>query len=195
MATSKTVVVLGGPNGAGKTTNAAVLLPDLIAAAAFVNADVIESEITTADSGSQAFAAGCLMLEEIRRLREAGASFAFETTLASRTFAPLLRELQGEEYRIYLLYFWLKDAETAIARVANRVSLGGHHVPADIVRRRYERGVRNFFTLYRPIADTWRVYDNSGGDPLPVAQRLGATPEEIFLAETWQAMRQKAERT
>jgi predicted ABC-type ATPase len=184
--------VLAEPNGAGKSTNAAILLPDLIAASAFVNADVIEREITTPDAGSQAFAAGRLMLEEIHRLREIGASFAFETTLASRTFAPPLHDLKAEGYRIYLLYFWLNDPDLCIERVANRVRLGGHHVPADIIRRRYERGLRNFFDLYRPIVDTWHVCDNSGGSPVLVAERLAGSPDSIVLPDIWQVMQQKA---
>jgi len=194
MSEPKTVVVLAGPNGAGKSTNAAILMPDLIAASAFVNADVIEREITTPDSGSQAIAAGRLMLEEIRRFRAIGASFAFETTLASRTFVPLLRELKTDGYRIYLLYFWLNSADLCIDRVANRVRLGGHHVPADVIRRRYDRGLRNFFELYRPIVDTWHVYDNSGDHPVLVAERLADSSDDIVLPDVWRDMRQKAGR-
>jgi predicted ABC-type ATPase len=123
MADPKVVVVLGGPNGAGKTTSAGSVLADL-GIMEFVNADVIEREITTAESGSQAFAAGRMMLDRIDELRRRGASFAFETTLASRTFAPLLRQLADEGYQVHVIYVWLRDAETSIHRVARRVALG-----------------------------------------------------------------------
>jgi predicted ABC-type ATPase len=191
MTEPKTVVVLAGPNGAGKTTSAGSVLADL-RVTEFVNADIIEREITTPDSGSQAFTAGRLMLSRIDELVGRGESFAFETTLASRTFAPLLRDLMANGYVSHLVYVWLRDAETAIDRVANRVRLGGHHVPSDVIRRRYQRGLRNFFTLYRPLVDSWRVYDNSGDVPILVAERLVAQEERVFAAGTWDMMQRKA---
>ena len=88
--------------------------------------------------------------------------FAFETTLASGTLAPWLRQLQGEGYLVHLVYLWLPATEMAIERVARRVEAGGHHIPGNVVSRRYERGRTNFFELYAPLADTWRVFDTSG---------------------------------
>ena len=190
MADPKVVVVLGGPNGAGKTTSAGAILADL-GITEFVNADVIERDITTAESGPQAFTAGRLMLARIDELKARGESFAFETTLASRTFAALLRQLAADGYEIHLICVWLREPEMSIRRVAGRVSLGGHDVPADVIRRRYERGLANFFTLYRPLAHTWRVYDNSGPAPVLVAERLGDGPELVAQAEIWRLMREK----
>ena len=83
--------------------------------------------------------------------------FAFETTLASRTFAPWIAELRSSGYAFTLLCVWLHNPELSVARVAARVSAGGHHVPSDVVRRRYYGGLRNFFSLYQPLADLWRV--------------------------------------
>ncbi|MGD9891642.1 MAG: zeta toxin family protein [Dehalococcoidia bacterium] len=157
----KTVVVLAGPNGAGKTTTAGGLLLDL-GVTEFVNADIIEREITTPEDGPQQFAAGRLMLSRIDELALRGESFAFETTLASRTFVPMLRGLMANSYESHLVYVWLRSPDMAIDRVAARVTLGGHHVPSDVIRRRYQRGLKNFFTLYQPLVDSWRVYDNSG---------------------------------
>jgi predicted ABC-type ATPase len=191
MTAPKTVVVLAGPNGAGKTTSAGGLLSDL-GVTEFVNADIIEREITTPESGSQAFTAGRLMLSRIEELVLRGESFAFETTLASRTFVPLLRDLMANGYESHLVYVWLKDADTSIDRVAARVKLGGHHVPADVIRRRYQRGLRNFFGLYRPLVDSWRVYDNSERYPVLVAERLVGEEERILIAETWQTMQRRA---
>jgi predicted ABC-type ATPase len=191
MAERKTVLILAGPNGTGKTTSAGGLLADL-GITEFVNADIIEREITTEDSGSQMFAAGRLMLERIDELVLRGASFAFETTLASRTFVPLLRDLAANGYETHLIFVWLSDAETAIDRVAKRVSLGGHDIPPDVIRRRYERGVRNFFALYRPVVASWRVYDNSGEYPVLVAERLVGADERVFAPSVWQAMERRA---
>lgn len=138
------------------------------------------------------FAAGRLMLERIDRLVANGESFAFETTLASRTFVPLLRDLAANGYEVHLVFVWLRDVETAIDRVAKRVSLGGHNIPPDVIRRRYERGVRNFFSLYQPAVHSWRVYDNSGSHPVLVAERLVGEAERVYIPSTWQAMERRA---
>jgi predicted ABC-type ATPase len=187
----KTVVVLAGPNGAGKTTSAGGLLSDL-GVSEFVNADIIEREITTIESGTQQFMAGRLMLARIDELALRGESFAFETTLASRTFAPLIRDLMANGDESHLVYVWLSSPEAAIDRVAARVRLGGHHVPSDVIQRRYQRGLRNFFTLYQPLVDSWRVYDNSGRQPVLVAQRLVGEAEQIVVTNTWRMMQRRA---
>ena len=194
MVDEKRVVVLAGPNGAGKTTSSRVLLPEFLGDAEFVNADVIERQISEPDGGSRAFAAGRMMLERIRSLTERGEDLAFETTLASRTFAPLLRRLTAEGYRVYLFYFWLRDPETSIDRIKNRVRLGGHHVPDDVVRRRYVRGLKSFFELYRPLAHLWRVYDNSGDQPVLVAYGHGSEGETVEAPAIWRRMQQQVQR-
>jgi predicted ABC-type ATPase len=132
------------------------------------------------------------MFSRIEQLVARGESFAFETTLASRTFVPLLRDLMANGYESHLVYVWLRDANISIDRVAARVRLGGHHVPSDIIRRRYQRGLRNCFALYRPLVDSWRVYDNSDRYPVLVAERLVGEEGRILIAETWRAMQRRA---
>ena len=98
-------------------------------------------------------------LEELGRSRQ---SFAFETTLASRTFAPFVRSLREKHgYEVRVVYVWLRAPELSLQRVAARVANGGHFVPDETVRRRYARGLANFDRLYRPLADTWVLCDNS----------------------------------
>ncbi len=186
------VVVLGGPNGAGKTTSANLLLPDNLAIRQFVNADVIAQGLSGFAPETTALQAGRIMLarlDELARLRE---DFAFETTLASRSFAPFLRRLRGEGYQVTVLYVWLPSADIAIRRVAARVRRGGHHVPDDDVRRRYQRGLENFFRLYQPIADAWMLCDNSGRRPRIVARgdRTGVT--SLADEETYDAVKRAA---
>ena len=89
------------------------------------------------------------------------ADFAFESTLSSRTFAVFLRTLKRQGYVVAIYYFSLANAQLAIRRVRLRVALGGHHVPPDVVRRRFARSLKNFFTLYLPLADEWTMFDNS----------------------------------
>jgi predicted ABC-type ATPase len=155
------VIVLAGPNGAGKTTSSSEIIRSTLGVAEFVNADVIAKGLAGFAPESAALQAGRIMLERLQDLAEARASFSFETTLASRSFAPWIRQLVEDGYQFHLFCFWLPSAEMAIARVAQRVRLGGHFVDDDTVRRRYDRGLRNFFRLYRPLTTSWSSFDNS----------------------------------
>ncbi len=180
------VILLGGPNGAGKTTAASVLLPAAVSVKQFVNADAIAQGLSGFDPDSSAISAGRLMLSRLRGLAQTGESFAFETILSSRSFAPMLAELKQRGYRVHVLYLWLDHPDLAVARVAERVRRGGHSVPPDVIRRRYRAGLRNFFGLYSPLADSWRLYDNSGDRPVLVASRLeGVTEPAIARPDLW----------
>lgn len=155
------VVVIAGPNGAGKSTMAPRLLQEALAVSEFVNADPIAAGLSAFRPESVAMAAGRVMLGRLKTLAAERVDFAFETTLASRSFAPWLRRVIESGYRVHLAFLSLPDAELAVARVAERVRQGGHGVPDDVVRRRFTAGIRNFFALYQRLADTWQVFDNS----------------------------------
>lgn len=187
------LVILAGPNGAGKSTSAPLVIDELMAVGAFVNADVIARGLSAFDVEGVAFQAGRIMLERLEELAALRADFAFETTLASRTFAPFIRRLRAGGYRVYLVYVWVHSADLCIERVRGRVMAGGHFVEDDVVRRRYERSLRNFFSLYQPLADEWEVYDNSdrAGSRL-VAKGQGRVPRLIHEPETWDEMRRRA---
>ncbi len=172
------VVVLGGINGAGKTTASRAVLQDVLKIPTFVNADAIARGLNGLNPEAESFRAGRLMLEEMNRLVEARADFAFETTLSARTYAAWLGRLRVLGYETYLFYYWLDSPELAIRRVANRVKSGGHHVPDVDIRRRYARSVRNFVELYRPVADHWEVYDNTTGRPKLLA--MGDADDEAI---------------
>ena len=187
------VVVVGGPNGAGKSTAAAEILRDVLGVADFVNADVIAAGLSGLDPDGAAVAAGRVMLTRLRELAAQRADFAFEVTLASRTFAPWLKVLRAGGYHVCLVYFWLASADTAVARVRERQRLVGHSVPEETVRRRYARSVSNFLELYLPLADSWAVYDNSGSiKPRAIARARPDRPSEIIDGPTWQAIRSSA---
>jgi len=183
------LVVLAGPNGAGKSTAAPALLKGVLGVKEFVNADVIARGLSAFDAEGAAFAAGRVMLARLREVARQRVSFAFETTMASRSFAPWISGLVDTDYAFHLVFLWLPSAEFAIARVAERVRMGGHDVPADTVRRRYRAGLRNFFALYRPLAATWRVYDNSGAPPPRlIAAGQGADATRVPDRRTWEAI-------
>src|SRR5947209_8423764 len=155
-----TLVVLAGPNGAGKTTSARTLLAETLQLMTFVNADVIAQGLSGFNPESMAMEAGRIMLERLHALAEQRASFAFETTLAGRSYARWLRSLRVTGYVVHLVYFWLASPDLAVARVAERVSQGGHNIPEATIRQRYRRSVQNFFQLFRPVVHTWKVFDN-----------------------------------
>lgn len=176
--------VIGGANGSGKTTSALTILPTL-GITEYVNADAIAAGLSPLNPEARALQAGRLMLERLRTLANADADFAFETTLAARSFAPFLQRCSGRQYRINLLYFWLRSPDLAVERVARRVASGGHSIPEEVIRRRYERGRKNLVELYLPLCDRWIVYDNSDNSPTVVAQRGDDGQPFIFSSETW----------
>jgi predicted ABC-type ATPase len=183
------VIVLAGANGAGKTTAARSLLAETLNLMTFVNADVIAQGLAGFDPDAMAREAGRIMLQRLRSLAEKQVNFAFETTLAGRAYAPWLRSLRTGGYAVHLVYFWVGSADVAVLRVAERVSKGGHGIPEATIRQRFERGVRNFFNLYRPIVTSWAVYDNSRlGLPYLAAHGDETGAEVILLQETLNQM-------
>ena len=183
------VVAVAGPNGAGKSTVGARLLEETLRVRQFVNADDIARGLSGFAPESAAFEAGRVMLRRMHELARRRETFAFETTLSGRGHARLIGELLAAGYTFHLIYLWLESPELALQRVAERVRRGGHGVAAAVVRRRYHRGLRNFRELYRPLATTWRVYDNSAATPArPIAMGSGAEVAEIVDVETWQRL-------
>ncbi|MFB3893802.1 MAG: AAA family ATPase [Phycisphaerae bacterium] len=178
-------IVLAGPNGAGKSTVAPAVLKDLLDIRLFVNADTIAQGLSGFDPAVAAIEASGIMLDHFRRLAAARASFAFETTLASRSYAPWIRQLIEAGYRFRLLFLWLPSADLAVARVAARVRQGGHSIPSDVIRRRYKAGIRNFFELYQPLASEWRVYDNTGKPPAIIADGCRTEVLKVINDEAW----------
>lgn len=184
------VVVIAGPNGAGKSTTAPALLAGVLRVNEFVNADVIASGLSAFNPEGAAIEAGRVMLRRLKELAAARASFAFETTLASKSFAPWIKRLCASGYEFHLVFLYLPSVELAVERVADRVRSGGHHVPDDVVRRRYLGGLRNFFRLYRPLATGWRFYDNSGkAGPRLIAAGSGSSEQLVPAPVIWRAVK------
>jgi len=151
------VIVISGPNGAGKSTLAPHLLRDALGIVEFVNADTIAQGLSAFAPELAAIQAGRIMLRRLDELSESNHNFAFETTLSSLSFARRITIQQSKGYRVQLIYLWLNAAELAVARVKERVRMGGHDIPDETIRRRYERGRRNFLDIYQPLVDAWKV--------------------------------------
>ncbi len=181
------VVVIAGPNGAGKSTAAPRLLRGALAVSEFVNADTIARGLSAFQPELVALSAGRLMLMRLRALAATRVSFAFETTLAGRNFAPWLDGLRDEGYHVHIAFLSLPSAELAVARVAGRVRQGGHSVPEEVIRRRFVSGIRSFFGVYQPVADSWQLFDNADARALHlVAARSPGLPEDVHDAAAWQ---------
>ena len=162
--------IIAGCNGAGKTTASFTILPEMLNCKEFVNADSIAAGLSPFNPGSVAIEAGRLMLSRIRELIKAGVDFAFETTLATRSYVSLVKEAKQSGYRVKLLFIWLDSPSTAIQRVADRVEEGGHSIPNDVIERRYFRGIFNLINLYIPICDSWLVVNNKNVVPELIAK-------------------------
>lgn len=166
---SKKIVIIAGPNGAGKTTFAREFLPQEADCPDFINVDLIAAGLSPFDPGRAALRAGKLMLQEIHCRAKAGQSFAFETTLSGRNYVRLISYWRAAGYHVKLIFLGLPTADLAVSRVAARAAQGGHNVPEEVIRRRFDAGLRNFENLYQKLVDTWVVYENSGPTPVPVA--------------------------
>ncbi len=185
MSDSPSIIVIAGPNGAGKTTIARETILSVFGITEFVNADSIAAGLAGFAPDGAAFAAGRLMLSRLDDLAKGRTSFAFESTLSSRTSAPWLRDRVADGYRVHVVYVMLRSPKLAVQRVAQRVALGGHHVPRDVVQRRFRRSASNFLNLYSPLAATWRVFDNSGSRHVLVAQGGANEPMTVSIPDLW----------
>jgi predicted ABC-type ATPase len=167
------IIILAGPNGAGKTTFANEYLPAAEEDLAFVNADEIARELDLGElpQRQRDIIAARLMLEEIDRLAAAQKEFMFETTLATRTYARKIPLWKAAGYNVSLLYLRLPDVERSILRVRTRLEAGGHGIPEDVIRRRYEKSLRYLEEIYKPLVDEWYIWDS--------------LEAEFTLAESW----------
>lgn len=170
MDSTKQLYIISGCNGAGKTTASYTVLPDILQCKEFVNADEIARGLSPFNPESMAIEAGRLMLRRIDELLNEQKSFSIETTLATKSYMRLVHRAQEQGYKVSLIYFWLSSPDLAIERVAQRVRNGGHNVPKEVVVRRYQAGIDNFFNIYMPCVDYWLLADNSETPRVIVAE-------------------------
>ncbi|MBK7958628.1 MAG: zeta toxin family protein [Bacteroidetes bacterium] len=180
---AKNLYIIAGCNGAGKTTASFTILPVILDCKEFVNADEIAKGLSPFQPEKVSFEAGRIMLHRITELLSQNESFAFETTLATRSYKNRVLEAKENNYNVTLLFFWLKNPELAKERVKTRVLEGGHNIPEDVIERRYYKGIKNLFEIYLSIVDQALIFDNSEGKHDLIAEML--TNKEInILNET-----------
>ena len=164
-------IIIAGPNGAGKTTFAREFLPKDAGVIHFVNADLLAAGLSPLNPDLAALKAGRLFLGEMDRLAGAREDFAFESTLSGLVYLSRIKRWKFAGYRIEIVFLRLTSVQLALRRIAARVKQGGHDVPRAAVRRRFDRGWKNFEAAYKPLAETWAVYDNSGDRPRLLATK------------------------
>lgn len=170
--TAPEAFVVAGPNGAGKTTLALEVARDL--GLPYIGADAFAADLSPEDPASARVEAGRRFFAEIGRLTGDGASFVCESTLSGRGFAGTMRRLSNAGFHVSVLMVFVTSPDTCVARVAERVERGGHDVPEADVRRRFGRSLANFWSVYRPLADTWSLVVNDTDGFSDVASGAGA---------------------
>ena len=142
---TKSIYIIAGSNGSGKTTFARTFLPEYAQCLNFINSDLIAQGLSPFSPQGAAMKSGRLVLEQMDDLARKGLDFGFETTLAGKSYLPRLKKLKENGYSLHLFFLWVPSINLAVERIKDRVEKGGHHVPAHDVRRRFFRGIHNFF--------------------------------------------------
>lgn len=139
-----------------------------------MNADLIAQGMSPFSPESASIRAGRLVLREIAFFCQQKVSFGFETTLAGRSYLRLVRRLGRRGYNVHLFFLSVEAVDLTLSRIRERVLKGGHDVPEVVVRRRFDRSMRNFFREYQPLVDSWYLFDNTGTSPALIAFKKGA---------------------
>ena len=185
----KKLYIIGGCNGAGKTTASFNMLPDILDCKEYVNADEIARGISPFQPEKVSFEAGRIMLQRIKDLLTSGEDFAFETTLATKSFKGVIEKAREKGYYVCLIYIWLESTQLAEMRVQARVEEGGHNIPLEIIERRYYRGLNNLFKLYHDLCDLLLIYDNSTSIPELVYEKSGSDGVQIYNGDKFRQIK------
>lgn len=158
--------IIAGPNGAGKTTFAKSFLPEEASCLNYVNADLIAEGLSPFKPESVAIESGKLLLKKLDHLAKKKEPFAFETTLSGLSYIRRIKSWKSQGYEVVLFFLKLPNEEMAVQRVKLRVAEGGHNIPEDVIKRRYQKGWHNLQNHYKHLVDSWVVFDNSGKIPI-----------------------------
>ena len=187
---SKQLYIIAGCNGAGKTTASFTILPEVLNCKEFVNADEIAKGLSPFQPESVAMQAGRIMLARMDELLQKGETFAFETTLATKSYKQKIEWAQANGYEVTLLFFWLRNVTMAKERVAE----GGHSIPSETIERRYHNGIANLFAIYIDMVDICYIFDNSEGERTPIAKKYKGGKEIIYNTDLYNQMKSSYEK-
>ena len=191
---SKQLYIIAGCNGAGKTTASFTILPEVLDCKEFINADEIAKGLSPFQPESVAMQAGRIMLARMDELLQKGETFAFETTLATKSYKQKIEWAQANGYEVTLLFFWLDSPNMAKKRVAQRVAEGGHSIPSETIERRYHNGIVNLFAIYIDMVDICYIFDNSEGRKELIVQKEKHKGIIIYNNDKFNLMKNNYER-
>ena len=191
---SKQLYIIAGCNGVGKTTASFTILPEVLHCKEFINADEIAKGLSPFQPESVAMQAGRIMLARMDELLQKGETFAFETTLATKSYKQKIEWAQANGYEVTLLFFWLRNVTMAKERVAQRVAEGGHSIPSETIERRYHNGIANLFAIYMNMVDICYIFDNSEGERTPIAKKYKGGKEIIYNTDLYNQMKDSYEK-
>ena len=191
---SKQLYIIAGCNGAGKTTASFTILPEVLNCKEFINADEIAKGLSPFQPENVAMQAGRIMLARMDELLQKGETFAFETTLATKSYKQKIEWAQANGYEVTLLFFWLNTSKLAKKRVDQRVAEGGHSIPSQTIERRYYNGIVNLFTIYIDTVDICYIFDNSEGERTPIAKKYKGGKEIIYNTDLYNQMKNSYEK-
>lgn len=194
MSNKKQLYIIAGCNGAGKTTASFTILPEVLNCKEFVNADEIAKGLSPFQPENVAMQAGRIMLARMDELLQKGETFAFETTLATKSYKQKIEWAQANGYEVTLLFFWLRNVTMAKERVAQRVAEGGHSIPSETIERRYHNGIANLFAIYMNMVDICYIFDNSEGERTPIAKKYKGGKEIIYNTDLYNQMKDSYEK-
>jgi predicted ABC-type ATPase len=180
----KKLYIIGGCNGAGKTTASYTILPDILDCEEFINADEIARGLSPFNPDKAKIEAGRIMLKKIKSLIDAGNSFSFESTLATKSYFNIIERAKDEGYETTCIFFWLSSPELAISRVKQRVKEGGHDIPVNVIKRRYKNGIANFFDFYEETVDSW-VFINNSNKKQEIIAEGGSNQLDVYNYSIW----------
>ena len=185
----KNLYVIAGCNGAGKTTASFTILPKILDCKEFVNTDEIAKGLSPFQPESVSFESGRIKLNRIEELFVNNVNFAFEATLATKSYKQKIIKARQNGYTTTLLFFWLKNTDLAKERVRIRVQEGGYNIPPDVIERRYIKGIINLFDIYLPIVDQVLIFDNSEGKHILIAEKLYEEELNVIQLEKYNELK------
>ncbi len=176
----KVLYILGGPNASGKTRLFNALFSDQ--KLPFLNQDIIAAENHISDLD-----AGKILLTQMDEMFRNGKSFIYESTLSGRSVTSYIKKAKENDYKVMILYIFVKDPGTSIARAQSRVLEGGHGVPYGDLTQRYVKSRNNFWNLYKDMADDWIMFFNGDSDIVPIASQKEGAAMQILDSDIFSA--------
>lgn len=191
--TIPTCWIIAGPNGAGKTTFALEYLPQVAGCTHFINADLIAAGLSPLAPERELLAASRIFLQEVEERIADREDFAFETTLAGRTYLRLIERLRADGWRVELIYLALPSVLMSKLRVAERVAHGGHNIPVVDIERRFPRSLRHLLNDFSHRVDSCICFMNDGESPVLVFEQHGSD-RDIVHDDYYQLLLEEAKR-